>query len=127
MRINGRILDNHDGQHDFDFLIGDWNAQLKRLLRPLTGSTDWVEFKGITNCRPIWGGRGNIDEFTVENSSDGAKIEGLTIRLYDPQTQEWSLYWANNKTGTTGLPRKAGLLAAEGNSSIAMYLTVRRL
>ena len=32
-----------DGQHDFDFEIGSWTTRLSRLLRPMTGSTEWVE------------------------------------------------------------------------------------
>ena len=28
-----------DGQHDFDFEFGTWKTHLKRLVRPLTGST----------------------------------------------------------------------------------------
>ena len=32
-----------DGQRDFDFHIGTWKTQLRRLSKPLTGSTTWVE------------------------------------------------------------------------------------
>lgn len=35
-----------DGQKDFDFEIGTWKTHLKRLLNPLTGSNDWVEYEG---------------------------------------------------------------------------------
>lgn len=35
-----------DGQHDFDFEFGAWKIHLARRLRPLTGSTTWVEYDG---------------------------------------------------------------------------------
>ena len=45
-----------DGQRDFDFLLGKWKYHLKRLVNPLTGSTQWIEFDGTGVCRPIWNG-----------------------------------------------------------------------
>jgi hypothetical protein len=28
----------------------------------------------------------------------------MTLRLYDPQTHQWSLYWATSKSGAMGPP-----------------------
>jgi hypothetical protein len=67
-----------DGQHDFDFIIGKWKVELRRLLRPLTGSTEWVEYDGTSRSRPVWDGRANVDEFRVHSPSTGARIDGLT-------------------------------------------------
>ena len=86
-----------DGQHDFDFEMGTWNAHLKRLEHPLTGSNTWVEFDGTFAARKIWNGRANMEE--VELDSPGGHIEGLTLRLYNAQTHQWSIYWANSKNG----------------------------
>jgi hypothetical protein len=36
------------GQRDFDFELGKWTTQLKRLTKPLTGSTTWVEYRGTS-------------------------------------------------------------------------------
>lgn len=85
----------HDGQHDFDFIEGRWKIHLSKLQNPLTGSKQWVEFAGKSVGRKIWGGRANLDEFEV-NSPTGP-IEGLTVRLYNPTTHQWRIYWANNK------------------------------
>ena len=49
-----------DGQHDFDFELGTWKTQLKRLQRPLTGSTTWVEYTGTTVVRKVWDGRAKL-------------------------------------------------------------------
>ncbi len=95
-----------DGQYDFDFEIGTWKLHLSRLLHPLTGSTTWVEFDGTSVARKIWDGRANLDEF--EANGPTGPLEGLTLRLYDPQSHQWSLYWANSKAGTLGGPPNVG-------------------
>jgi hypothetical protein len=88
------------GQHDFDFEIGTWKIHLKRLEHRLTGSTTWVEFDGTSVTRKVWDGRADLEEFEVDSST--GHIEGMTLRLYDPQTHQWSLYWATSKSGTMG-------------------------
>jgi len=95
-----------DGQHDFDFELGTWKIHLKRLLHPLTGSNAWVEFDGTSVTREVWNGRAQLEEFEV--GSPSGSIEGLTLRLYDPKSNQWSLYWANAKDGTMGGPPNVG-------------------
>lgn len=90
-----------DEQQDFDFEFGTWKIHVKRLVYPLTGSTTWVEFDGTSVTRNVWDGRANREEFETE-SPVGGHIEGLTLRPYDPQTHQWSLYWATSKGGTMG-------------------------
>ena len=92
-----------DGQHDFDFELGTWKIHLKKLMHPLTGSTTWVEFDGSSVTRRVWDGRSQLEEFETDRPG-GGYIEGLTLRLYDPQTHQWSLYWATSKSGTIGVP-----------------------
>ena len=87
-----------DGQHDFDFEMGNWKAHLKRLEHPLAGSTKWIEFDGTFSAHKIWNGRANIEE--VELNSPTGPIEGLTVRLYNSQTHQWTIYWANSKNGS---------------------------
>jgi hypothetical protein len=92
-----------DGQHDFDFELGRWKIHLKRRLEPLTGSTTWVEFDGTSVTRKVWDGRSQLEEFVTNGA--GGRVEGLTLRTYNPQTQQWSLYWANSKDGTVVPPQ----------------------
>src|SRR5579864_9032798 len=80
----------HDGQHDFDFEVGTWKIHLKRLDHRLVGSTNWVEFDGTSVTRKVWGGRADLEEFETDSPA-GGHIEGLTLRLYDPETHQWSL------------------------------------
>ncbi len=91
-----------DGQHDFDFELGTWKIHLKRLEHPLTGSTSWVEFDGTSVTRKVWDGRAQIEEFETDGST--GHIEGLTLRLYNPESHQWSLNWANSRTGVLGQP-----------------------
>ncbi len=87
---------------DFDFEIGTWTIHLKRLDHRLTGSTTWVEFDGTSVTRKVWDGRADLEEFEVDSPT--GRIEGMTLRLYDPQTHQWSLYWATSKSGVMGPP-----------------------
>src|SRR5882724_12994317 len=96
-----------DGQHDFDFEVGSWNIHLKRLKDRLAGSTAWVEFDGTSVTRKVWDGKADLEEFETDSSASG-HIEGLTLRLYNPQSHQWSLYWANSKSGTIGGPPNVG-------------------
>jgi hypothetical protein len=91
-----------DGQHDFDFEIGTWKTHLRRLVHPLTDSTTWVEYEGTSVVRRVWNGRANL----VELVADGATghFEGLNLRLYNPESQQWSLNFANSNSGTLSQP-----------------------
>jgi hypothetical protein len=93
-----------DGQHDFDFELGSWKIHLKKLVHPLTGSTSWVEFDGTSVTGKVWDGRAQLEQFETDSPVAG-HIEGLTLRLYHPQTRQWRLYWANAKDGTLVVPQ----------------------
>jgi len=92
--------EKRDGQHDFDFELGSWKIHLKRLVNPMTGSNTWVDFDGTSVTRKVWNGRSQIEEFEVDSPT--GHIEGLTLRLYNPKSHQWSLYWANSRDGAMG-------------------------
>jgi hypothetical protein len=89
-----------DGQHDFDYLLGSWKIHLKKRLHLLAGSNEWIEFDGTVVCRSVWNGLAEVEEFVVDSPEKNIFIKGLTIRLYNPKTHQWSIYWANSKNGT---------------------------
>lgn len=91
-----------DGQHDFDFEIGTWKTELSLLLHPLTGSTEWVEYEGISVVRKVWNGRANLVE--LEATGPAGRIEALSLRLYNPESRQWSLNFSNSRTGTLSPP-----------------------
>jgi len=91
-----------DGQHDFDFEIGTWKTHLRRLVHPLTGSTTWVEYEGTTVVRKVWNGGANLIELEV--GGPAGHIEGLNLRLYNPESHQWSLNFASSSGGTLSPP-----------------------
>ena len=93
---------NRDGQADFDFEIGTWKTHLRRLIKPLTGSTTWAEYDGTTVVRKVWNGRANLVELEVDGPA--GHIEALSLRLYNPQSRQWSLNFANSAAGTMAVP-----------------------
>jgi len=92
-----------DRQHDFDFEFGKWTAKLSRRLRPLTGSNEWVAYEGTSVVHPLWQGRSNVGELDV--SGPAGRIEGMTLRLYDPAARRWTVRFASSRDGdlTPGL------------------------
>ena len=97
-----QISAQRDGQHDFDFEIGSWKTQLRRLQRPLSGSTTWLEYEGTTVVRKILDGRANLVELKVDGPA--GHLEGLSLRLYNPQARQWSLNFANVSDGMLATP-----------------------
>src|SRR5260221_14422270 len=91
-----------DGQHDFDFEIGTWKTHLRRLVHPLTGSTTWTEYDGTTVVHKVWNGRANLIE--LEADGPGGHFEGLNLRLYNPESHQWTLNFANSSGGALSQP-----------------------
>jgi hypothetical protein len=97
-----RIPAQRDGQHDFDFEIGTWKTHLSRLLHPLSGSKTWVEYEGTSVVRKVWNGRANLLELEVDGPA--GHFEGLSLRLYNPQSHQWSLNFASSNAGSMSQP-----------------------
>lgn len=95
-----------DGRNDFDFLIGTWQVHHRRLKERLKGSSEWEEFEGDTVDRKILNGLGNMDENIIYLET--GPIHAVTLRLFDPQAQEWSLYWATGISGILEVPMIGG-------------------
>jgi hypothetical protein len=89
--------------HDFDFLFGSWTVHNRKMKAPLSGAQEWVEFAATNVARPVWGGAGNIDEYSAPDSPLGP-INGMTVRLYDEQSKQWAIYWGSKKTGRLDVP-----------------------
>jgi hypothetical protein len=91
-----------DGQHDFDFYIGAWKTHIRRLVHPLSGSTNWADYDGTTVVRKVWDGRANLSELEADGAA--GHLENLSLRLYNPQAHQWSLNYANSREGTMDVP-----------------------
>lgn len=92
----------HDGQHDFDFEIGTWHTHLSRLVRPLSGDKTWVDYEGTSIVRTVWNGRANLLELTADGPA--GHLEALSLRLYNPESHQWSLNFSNSRSGTLSQP-----------------------
>src|ERR1700748_1506635 len=102
------VLAEHDGAHDFDFLIGNWKAHVRRLPDRLHGSNAWVEYDGISNHKKLLDSNANFEEFEVHNPEKNLHLKGQTLRLYDPETHQWSIYLLDLDNGTLSLPPQIG-------------------
>jgi hypothetical protein len=91
-----------DGSADFDPYLGRWrllNRKLRDVFDP--DCDEWVEFGATTEVQPVFGGLGNV-EFT-HNDAD-PPFDALTVRLYDPATGLWRIWWASARSpGDLGL------------------------
>ena len=87
---------------DFDFLMGRWRVENRRLLKRLQGSTEWETFEAMSHARPLPGGIGNFDDFIPTIWRPG--FVGMSLRIFNPETGLWSIYWVDNKTGVLQPP-----------------------
>lgn len=88
---------------DFDFLIGKWKVHNRKLKSRLSGCSEWTEFNAQVDCRKILNGFGNVDSFKTR--VDGRAFEGMSLRLFSPETRLWSIYWANSETVVLDVPQ----------------------
>lgn len=82
---------------DFDFFEGKWQLQNKKLKSRLNNCKEWIEFESTQEMYSILNGIGNIDNFLA--TFDGVPFEGMTVRLFNPKTKLWSIYWADSNEG----------------------------
>lgn len=85
---------------DFDFLVGTWDIHNRRLTKALAGSDDWDEFPSLCRCIGVFDGAANFEEITFPTKG----FSGLTLRLFDPATTRWSLYWVSSLRGVPEPP-----------------------
>jgi DinB superfamily len=96
-------VDAHDGQHDFDFELGTWAIHIRRLVHPLTKSSEWISPEGYTHLvRKVWDGRASLAE--LENDRPSRHFDGLMLRLYNPDSHQWRIYWGSSKSGILDEP-----------------------
>ncbi len=92
----------NDERNDFDFLIGTWKVHHHRLVERLKGCTEWEEFEGETIDRKMLNGLGNLDENILHRKT--GSVHAMSLRLFNPESKEWSIYWSTDLTGTLDVP-----------------------
>ncbi len=88
---------------DFDFLIGEWTIHNRKLKTRLNDCDEWIEFEASQKCEKILNGFGNTDHFKAE--FDGVPFTGMTLRLFNPNTKLWSIYWADSNVVVLDVPQ----------------------
>lgn len=105
---NPAQLPQRDGAHDFDFLIGDWKAHVRRRPDRLNNSNVWVEYDGISNHKKLLDSNANFEEFDVTSADKKLRIKAQTLRLYNPVSRQWSIYGVDLDKGTLDVPAVVG-------------------
>jgi hypothetical protein len=95
---------------DFDFLYGEWKVASRRLKRRFADSGDWDRFEGYQRVAPYLGGVANVDEIVFPAKG----FSGMTVRLFDTERRQWSIYWASSRTGVLGAPVHGGFVGDTG-------------
>lgn len=88
-------FDPEDGREGFDFLVGRWVIAHHRLRRRLVGDTQWEEFAGRCESKPIVGGLGNVDDYSIELPA--GPYRAAAVRVFDPPTRLWSIWWIDGR------------------------------
>lgn len=81
--------------HDFDYFVGAWTTHQRRLKARGVGSSDWEEFPSTLCMTPYLGGMVTVDELYMPLTG----AAGLTLRTFDAEKHQWSIYWVSSKTG----------------------------
>jgi hypothetical protein len=101
-----------DGRHAFDFEFGTWDLHVKRLVKPLSGSDEWAEYDGPSVVHPIWGGAANVGEIDI--SGPAGRIQGMSVRVYNPRSNQWNVSFASAGGGTLGAAMVGGFAGGRG-------------
>jgi hypothetical protein len=111
-----------DGSNDFNFLIGKWHAHTRILKKLFVHSHDWEDCMGTENVQAFSNGGGDFDVGPI--TCGKTILIGMTVRLYDPSTHQWSLYWATATRGLSG-PPQVGHFYSNGVGIFDTYYSYR--
>jgi len=92
--------------NDFDFLVGKWKMHHRRLNKRLENCKEWTEFESMDSNYKILSGTADMDIYSTTQMPglEGKLFEGITLRLFDPKTRLWRLYWVASNVGVLDPP-----------------------
>jgi hypothetical protein len=88
-----------DGRHDFDFLFGTWQIANRKRAKLVDPESEWIEFPAESQAAPILGGLGNVDTYEAPEFPGRPGFHGFTLRLFEPETGLWRIWWASTISG----------------------------
>ncbi|MDE2051306.1 MAG: hypothetical protein KGJ72_09830 [Gammaproteobacteria bacterium] len=89
-------------EHDFDFNMGHWNTRIRAVLNPLSSPGAWSNLEGTHSVYRVWDDWADIGQLEVDGPR--GHIEYLALRMYDRETHQWRVYFANSSSGTLAPP-----------------------
>ena len=110
----GNIAPVDAQSHAFDFLMGTWTVQNTFLAKRLQHSHEWLHFHSTDVERPLRTGTGNLEYYLT---SHWPHFIGMALRLYDPKTGKWTIYWSDNRF-SRGVLQPPVTGAFEGNQGV---------
>src|SRR5262245_35158440 len=87
----GAKSEAQDHEHDWDWLLGNWDVWHRRLKDRLAGSDEWEEFTGKSAFWRTMAGLGNVDDNSLEIPS--GSYRGLSMRAFDAKSGKWAIWW----------------------------------
>ena len=91
----GYTLARQGDMHDFDFLGGAWTTVQRRLKARNVGSQEWTSFPANLCLTHYLDGIANVDELHMPTLGR----RGLTLRTFDTEKRQWSIYWVATPLG----------------------------
>ncbi len=91
----GYTLARQGDSHDFDFLGGAWTTVQRRLKARNVGSQEWTAFPANLCLTHYLDGIANVDELHMPTMGR----RGLTLRTFDTEKRQWSIYWVATPLG----------------------------
>lgn len=107
-------------KHDFDFYEGKWKLHNRKLKTRLNNCTEWTEFESTQEMYRVLNGIGNIDNYLA--TFDGVPFEGMSVRLFNPKSKLWSIYWADSIEGKLDPP-----VVGSFENDVADFYTINTL
>jgi hypothetical protein len=89
---------SEESRHEFDFIFGRWHIHNRKLVDttdPLC--EEWVEFEASSEAFPVLNGFGHVDRMYVDDAIDIDPFEGFTLRLFDPSSGTWKIWWSSTR------------------------------
>ena len=100
------------GADDFEWEAGLWDTHVQ-VRGPLDPDAPWTVFDGTSHVRLLSQGRANTVDLSLANAA-GARIEGVALRLFNPNSGQWSINFAGMNDGTLTAPVYGGFKDGRG-------------
>lgn len=102
----------HPGADAFAWETGLWDTHVE-VRAPLDADAAWTAFDGTSDVHALSQGRANTVDLSLTNAA-GGRIEGVSLRLFNPATGQWSLNFASMRDGLLTAPVYGGFVDGHG-------------